>query len=103
MTLSADLVSEWIAAFPITIYVSCSLDHIYLAYTPGQTSQKLHNAEMKHRRTLDRDLINTDVEKYPHPLEDDRPNRCNPILCQIDPADVKVADSIMIGEKMENN
>ena len=27
---------------------------------------------------------------------------CNPIICQIDPANVKVADLIMIGENMES-
>ena len=45
MTLSADLVSEWIDAFPITVHVSDRLDYIYSDYTPGLTSQKQHKEE----------------------------------------------------------
>ena len=35
------------------------------------------------------------------PLEDVRPHLYNPVTCQIAPAEVNVADSIVIGEKME--
>ena len=42
MTLSADLVSEWINAFPITCTVSDQLDSIYSDSEPGCSSQKLH-------------------------------------------------------------
>ena len=41
------------------------------------------------------------MEKYPHPLEDNRPHLYNPVSGQIAPADVNVADSIGIGAKME--
>ena len=106
MTLSADLVSEWIDAFPITVHVSDRLDYICSDYTPGLTSQKQHKEELKHRRTLDahdRGLIHAEVEKYSHPLEDNRPYLYNPVTGQIASTDVNVADSIMIGEKMESN
>ena len=50
----------------------------------------------------DRGLIEAEVEKYPHPLEDHRPHLYNPVSGQIAPADVNVADSIGIGAKMES-
>ncbi|MCG7883058.1 MAG: hypothetical protein JAY96_15870 [Candidatus Thiodiazotropha endolucinida] len=106
MTLSADLVSEWINAFPITCTVSDRLDGVYSQSDPGGTSQKLHKEEMKYRRKLDasdRGLIFAEVDKYPHPLEDNRPHLYNPVTGQIASADVNVADSIVIGERMERD
>ena len=41
MTLSAELVSEWIDAFPITTYVSDHLDGIYCDDKPGKSEWKL--------------------------------------------------------------
>ena len=105
MTLSADFVCEWIDAFPITVYVSDCVEHMYSAYTPCKNTQKLHKEELRHRRVLDakdRNLIDVEVEKYPHPLEDHRPHLYNPVTSQIAPTDVNVADSIVIGEKIEN-
>ena len=104
MTLSDDLVCEWIDAFPISVHVSDRMDYIYSPRTPGESAQKQHKEELKHRRILDasdRELINAEVEKYPHPLDDNRPHLYNPVTGQIAPADVNVADSIVIGEKME--
>ena len=77
MTLYTELVSEWIDSFPITAYVSDRMDHIYADHIPVVSSQKQHKEEFKHRRILDaydRNLIYAEVEKYPHPLEDDCPN-----------------------------
>ncbi len=42
-----------------------------------------------------------EVEKYTHLLEDHRPHLYNPVTGQIVSADVNVADSIVIGDKME--
>ena len=56
------------------------------------------------RRALDahdRDLIAVEVEKYSHPLEDNRPHLYNPVSGQVAVADINVADSIVIGDKME--
>ena len=104
MTLSAELVSEWIDAFPISAHVSDRLDGVYSNDKPSKSGQNYHKEELKHCRILDahdRELINAMVEKYPHPLEDIRPHLYNPVTGQIAPADVNVADSISIGEKME--
>ena len=53
MTLSAELVCEWIDAFPITVYVSNRVDYFYSAHTPGQSPQKQYKEELKHRHVLD--------------------------------------------------
>ena len=77
MTLYAELVSEWIDSFTITAHVSDRMDHIYADHIPVLSSQKQHKEEFKHRRILDaydRNFIYAEVEKYPHPLEDDCPN-----------------------------
>ena len=86
MTLSSDLVSEWINAFPITCTVSDKLNGIYPDPEPSSSTQKLHKEEMKYQRTLDskdRDLILAVVDKYPRPLEDKKPHLYNPITGQI--------------------
>ena len=85
------------------VYVADHVDHIYCDYTTEQHSQKQHKEEMKHRRLLDASLIEAEVDKYPHPLEDNRPILYNPVTGQIAPADVNVANSSMIGENMESN
>ena len=105
MTLSSELVSEWIDAFPITVHVSDRLDHIYPDGAQGESShQRHHKEELKHRRVLDahdRSSISSEVEKYPRPLEDHRSHLYNPVSGQVAPADVNVADSVEIGRKME--
>ena len=106
MTQSADLVSEWINAFPITCTVFDQLDSIYSDSEPGCSSQKLHKEEMKYRRTLDSKdqvLVCAEVDKYPHPLEDNQPHLYNPVTGQIASTDVNVAGSIVIWEKMEGD
>ena len=105
MTLSAELVSEWIDAFPITVHVSDRVDYIYSDDQSGQYSHKQHKEELKHRRVLDSDdrhLVDEEVQKYPHPLEDHRPYLYNPVTGQIANDSVNVADSLVIGNKLES-
>ena len=62
-------------------------------------SRKKHKEEQKYRHVMDAQdwgLIDAEVEKYPHPFDDQRPHLYNP------PADVNVADSLSIGAKMES-
>ena len=47
MTLSVELVSEWIDSFPITAHVSDHMDHIYADHAPVVSSQKQHKEEFK--------------------------------------------------------
>ena len=59
---------------------------------------------MKSRKTLDSKdqvLVSVEVDKYPHPLEDNRPHLYNPVTGQIASTDLSVADSIVLGEKVE--
>ena len=71
MTLSPELVCEWIDAFPITVHVTDQVDCIYSANAPCQFAQKQHKEE----HVLDADdraLVDKEVAKHPHPLEDKR-------------------------------
>ena len=43
------------------------------------------------------------MEKYHHPLEDSCPHLYNPVTGLITPDDVKVADCMVIGKKMQSN
>ncbi len=105
MTLSPELVSEWIDAFHITLHVSDNLDRIYYANPGDQSTQTQHKEEIKHRRILDADdraLVEAEVEKYSHPLEVHRPILYNPVTGQIATAEVNVADSVAIGQALES-
>ena len=103
MTLSPELVSEWIDAFPITVHVSDRMEYIYTQMIHLTKRQKQHTEELKHRRALDahdRGLVVAEMEKYPHPLADHRPHLYNSVTGQIAPDLVNVAESITIGEQM---
>ena len=72
------------------------LDHIYCDSGATKSTQREHKEELKHHRALgthDCDLIYAEVEKYPHPLENNRPFLYNPVSGQIASTDVNVADS----------
>ena len=100
MTLSAELI-EWIDAFPVTVHVSDRVCHIYSDDHPGQAAANQHKEELRHRRVIDADerrLIDAEVEKYPHPLEDHRPHLYNPVTGKIASAIVNAADSMVTGE-----
>ena len=57
----------------------------------------------RHWRVLDADhrgLVDTEVAKHPHPLEDKHSHLYNPVTGQIAPEYVNVADSLLVGERM---
>ena len=59
--------------------------------------------ENRYRRMLDADdraLVDKEVAKHPHLLEDKRSHLYNPVTGQIAPDYVKVADSLLIGERV---
>ena len=99
-TLSAELVCEWIDAFPVTVHVSDRVGHIYFDNHPGQFAPKQHKEDLRHQRVMidadDRRIIDADVEKYPHPLEDHRPHLYNPVTGKIASAVFNVVDSMVI-------
>ena len=70
-----ELVREWIDAFQITVHVTDQVDCIYSANVPCPFEQKQHREEQRHRRVLDandRALVDKEVAKHPHPLQDKR-------------------------------
>ena len=102
MTLYAELVSEWIDSFPITAHVSDRMDHIYADHIPVLSSQKQHKEEFKHRRVVFwMHMIGIlFMQKLRNILT--LWKTIVPILTgQIAQTNVNVADSILIGEKME--
>ena len=101
MTLSPELVCEWIDAF--TLHVTDQVHCIYPVNAPCQFAQKQHKEEQRQRRVLDADdraLVDKEVAKYHQPLEDQRSHLYNPVTGQIVPEYVNVADSLLIGDRM---
>lgn len=106
ISLSPDLVAEWIDAFPITAHLADQMDSLHSICETSQSVTHQHKEEQTQRRILDandRDLIEAEVLRYAHPLEDSRPHLYNPVTGQIAPSDVNVADSVVMGESMEKN
>ena len=59
--------------------------------------------EQRHQRVLDADdraLVDKEVAKHPHPLEDKRSHLYNPVTGHLAPEYVNVADSLLIGERI---
>ena len=103
MTLSPELVCEWIDAFPITVHVTDQVDCISSAYAPCQFAHKQHKEEQRHGRVLDADeraLVDKEMTKHPHPLEDKRSHLYNHVTGQIAPEYVNVADSLLIAGRI---
>ena len=92
----ADLVIEWINAFPLINHVSQCLDYLYSANIPDQMKQMQRKEEFFDAN--DHRLIDAEVEKYPHPLEDKCPHLFNPVTGHVAPSDVNVVDSMLIEE-----
>ena len=87
IVLSAELVSQWIDAFQVTVHVHVSdrVDYIYMdtANLPGQSQTTQIKEELPHRRVIDAAdscLIVVAVEKYPHTLEHQRPYLHSPVM-----------------------
>ena len=70
------------------LYLSC----LYTRFLCTEVAQE----ELKHERVLDAydwGLIDAEVEKYPHPLEDHCPHLYNPVTGQIVLTDMNVVES----------
>ena len=100
MTLYAELVSEWMDSFPIMAHVSDRMDHIYADHIPVVSSQNQHKEELStvvFRMHMIRILF---MQKLKNIL-----TLWKTIVLiltgQIAQTNVNVADSILIGEKME--
>ena len=115
MTLSPEMVAEWINSFPITAYISDTLNNIYpdppfkeskdQAGANDTSSGPRHKEEGKKRREMDADdrrRISFELSKMSHPLENQSPQLYNIANRGFSPpeSEVNVAESVDIGKRM---
>jgi hypothetical protein len=103
ITLSPTQVAEWIDSFPISGYVSDTLDHCYSPDLSSTSSETPHKEEGVKRRKVDdddRQRISTKLGKCSHPLEIDSDVLYNIHNGQVAPTMVNVADSLALGTPM---
>ena len=109
MTLSPDMVAEWIDSFPLTAYISDTMEHIYpdppVEENTDRINEPRHKEEGQKRRMVDSDdrrRISLELARMSHPLENRSPhlyNIANGGFASPE-AGVNVADSLEIGERM---
>lgn len=106
MTLSPELVTEWIDAFPISVYLSDTMDHLYSEHSQDTLTQARHKEEGPKRQKLDTDdrgRISTELSNHSHPLIIESEVLYNIVNGQIAPKEVNVHDALVLGEKMSNS
>ena len=103
MTLSSELVTEWINAFTISAYLSDDMDVLYTEEAPSLKAEAKHKEEGWKRRNMDADdrkRIADELSKHAHPLDVDSNALYNIANGQVAPDDVNVPDAMRIGEQM---
>ncbi len=103
MTLSPELVTEWIDSFPISVYLSDAMDHLYSDDIPDSSGLTKHKEEGEKRRKLDsddRERIAAELVKHSHPLTVESDVLYNIVNGKVAPSEVNVENSVAIGEKM---
>ena len=103
LTLSPELVSEWIDSFPISAFLSDAMENLYSEKDCTSSMQVKHKEEGKKRKELDSDELSriaAELDKHSHPLELDSPLLCNIVNGKVAPSEVSVHDALQIGEKM---
>jgi hypothetical protein len=103
ITLSPELVTEWIDAFPISVYLSDVMDHLYSEYLPDLSVSTKHKEEGGKRRRLDcddRELIAAELSKHSHPLSVKSDVLYNIVNGQVAPKEVNVEDALVAGGKL---
>ena len=106
MTLSPQLVTEWIDSFPISVYLSDTMDHLYCEEVPHSASQNKHKEEGDKRRKLDNDdrnLIATELAKHSHPLKDNSDLLYNIVNGKVAQKEVNVDNALMLGQGMASS
>ena len=118
VTLSPDMIAEWIDSFPVTAYISDTLEHIYPDHsinesdvlndqvgTTNTCSGPRHKEEGRKRRNTDADdrrRISLELATMSHPLENQSPHLYN-IANGAYPSDgleINVDESVAIGCRM---
>ena len=103
ITLSSTQVAEWIDTFPISAYVSDTLDHCYSPDLSSSSSRTPHKEEGVKRCKVDEDdrqRISTELEKCSHPLDTESDVLNNIHNGQVAPTIVNVSDSLAFGGTM---
>ena len=103
MTLSPELVTEWIDLFPVAVYLTDAMEHLYSEEAPSSSVQTKHKEEGEKRQKLDSDdrqRIGAEQEKHSHPLSINSDVLYNIVNGQVAPNKVNVSDAVFIGEKM---
>ena len=105
ITLSPELVTEWIDSFPISVYVSDAMEYMYSQadQLPNSSSQTKNKEEGNKRRKLDfddRETVSSELAKHSHPGTVQSEVLYNIVNGQVGPADVNVDDAVDIGQTM---
>ncbi|KAG1662802.1 hypothetical protein GQR58_020746 [Nymphon striatum] len=103
MTLSPELVTEWIDSFPISVYLSDAMEHLYSDQTPKSSPQTKHKEEGVEWQKLDlddREKISLELAKHSHSMTVHSKILYNIVNGQVAPADVNVEECVVIGQTM---
>ena len=103
MTLSTELVTEWINAFPIFAFLSDAMDVLYTEEALSLKVEAKHKGEGWKRRNLDADdhtMIAVELSKHSDLLNIDFIALYNIVNVQVAPDDDNVPDAMRIGEQM---
>ncbi|XP_068225089.1 uncharacterized protein [Palaemon carinicauda] len=103
MTLSPELVTEWIDSLPISAYLSNAMENLYLGQIRYTTAQTKHKEEGEKRQKLyadDRGRIAAELAKHSHPLKAESAVQYNIVNGQVAPKEVNVEYALLLGQKM---
>ena len=103
MTLSPDLVAEWIDSFPVFAYLSDAMELVYAQPTSIHPPQVKHKEEGKRRCQFDvddRKLLEEELSKHSHPLTVNSPSLYNIVNGQVASDNINVNKALVIGKKM---
>ncbi|KAG1713969.1 hypothetical protein GQR58_002027 [Nymphon striatum] len=95
ITLSPELVIEWIDSFPISVYLSDAMEHLYSDQSPKsspQTKHKEENVEWQKLDLDDREKISLELAKHSHSMTVHSKILYNIVNGQVAPADVNVEE-----------
>ena len=103
ITLSSTQVAEWIDSFPISAYISDTLDHCYSPSLSSSTTETPHKEEGVKRCKVDeveRLRISAELGKYSHPLDTESDVLYNIHNSQVYPTMFSVSDSLALDGTM---
>ena len=107
MTLSLEMIAEWIDSFPITAYFSDTMEHLYAVPADASETRNVprHKEEGQRWREIDADdrrRISIELSKMSHPIEDQSSHLYNIASGSFAPPEsqINVAESVSISKKI---